>query len=139
TKAIAVRFVAQLSDALDLLLAMQFADVGDHGRLVNLVGEFRDDDRFAVLADGTDRNLAAHHDRTAAKMIGRTDALAPEYDAAGREIRSRDDVDEFVDGKRGVVDQCRAGVDDLDEIVRRNIGRRGDDIYRSRRRRRART
>ena len=71
-------------------------------------------------------HLAAHHDRAAAEMIGRADALAAEDDAAGRKIRSRDDVDEFVDGQRGIVDQRDAGVDHLAEIVRRDVGRHAD-------------
>ena len=71
-------------------------------------------------------HLAAHHDRAAAEMIGRTNALASEDDAAGRKIRSRDDVDEIVDRQRGIVDQRDAGVDHFAEIVRRNVGGHAD-------------
>ena len=71
-------------------------------------------------------DLAAHHDRAAAEMIGRADALAAENDAAGREIRTRHDVDEIVDAERGIVDQRDAGVDDFAEIVRRDVGRHAD-------------
>ena len=125
-KTVAVGFVAQVGNAVDRLLAGQFADPRHHGGLVHLVGNFRDDDGFAVLADGVDPGLAAHHDRATAEMIGRADALASEDDAAGRKIRSRNDVDEFVDGKRGIVDQRHAGVDHLAEIVRRDVGRHAD-------------
>ncbi len=59
-------------------------------------------------------------------VIGRADALTSEDDAAGRKIRPGNDVDEFVDGERGIVDQRHAGVDDLAEIVRRNVGRHAD-------------
>ncbi len=69
-KAVAVGFVAQIGSTLDLLFAYQFGDALDHGGLVHLVGDFSDDDGFAVLADGVDRHLAAHHDRAAAKMVG---------------------------------------------------------------------
>ena len=96
-KTVAVGFVAQIGDALDLLLAHQFGDALDHGGLVHLVGNFGDDDRFAILADGVDRDLAAHHDRAAAEVIGGADSLTPEDDAAGRKIRTRNDVDEIVD------------------------------------------
>ena len=102
--AIAIGFIAQIGNALDLLVAHQVADPLDHRGLVHLVGNFRDDDRFAVLADGIDPDLAAHHDRTAAKMIGGANALASEDDAAGRKIRPGNDVDEFVDAKRWIVD-----------------------------------
>ncbi len=73
-----------------------------------------------------DRDLAAHHDRAAAEVIGRADALAAEDDAAGREIRSGNDVDEVVDAERGIVDQRDAGVDDFAEIVRGYVGRHAD-------------
>ena len=125
-KAVAVGFVAQVGDALDLLLAHQFGDALHHGGLVHLVGDFRDDDGFAILADGVDRDLAAHHDRAAAEMIGGADALTSEDDAAGRKIRARHDVDEIVDPERGIVDQRHAGVDDFAEIVRRDVGRHAD-------------
>ena len=125
-KTVAVGFVAQIGDALDLLLAHQFGDALDHGGLVHLVGNFRDDDGFAVLADRFDRHLAAHHHRAAAEMIGRANALASEDDAAGRKIRSRNDVDEVVDRQRGIVDQRDAGVDHLAEIVRRDVGGHAD-------------
>ena len=59
-------------------------------------------------------------------MIGRADALAPEDDAAGREIRPGNDIDEVVDRKRGIVDQRHAGVDDFAEIVRRDVGGHAD-------------
>ena len=59
-------------------------------------------------------------------MIGRADALTPEDDAAGRKIRSRHDVDEIVDGERGIVDQRHAGVDDFAEIVWRDVGGHAD-------------
>ena len=59
-------------------------------------------------------------------MIGCADALAAEDDAAGREVRSRDDVDEVVDAERGIVDQRHAGVDDFAEIVRGYVGRHAD-------------
>ena len=71
-------------------------------------------------------DLAAHHDRAAAEMIGGADSLAPEDDAAGRKIRTRNDVDEIVDAERGIVDQRDAGVDNLAQIVRRDIGRHAD-------------
>ncbi|MGY3615371.1 hypothetical protein ACVJGD_001567 [Bradyrhizobium sp. USDA 10063] len=66
----AVGLVAQVGNTLDLLLADELADPLDHVRLVNLVRDLRDDDRLAILAQGVDRDLAAHHDRAAAEMIG---------------------------------------------------------------------
>ena len=50
----------------------------------------------------------------------------PRMSAAGREIRAGYDLDEVVDAERGIVDQRDAGVDDLAEIVRRDVGRHAD-------------
>ena len=59
-------------------------------------------------------------------MVGGADALAAQNDAAGREIRTRNDADQVLDRQRRVVDQRHAGVDHLAEIVRRDIGRHAD-------------
>ena len=59
-------------------------------------------------------------------MIGGADAGAAEDDAAGRKIRSRHDRVELVDAERRIVDQRDGGVDDLAEIVRRDVGRHAD-------------
>ena len=97
--AVAVGLVAQVGDALDLLLAHQFGDALDHRRLVHLIGNLGDDDRLAVLAQLLDLDLAAHDDRAAAGVVGGADAGAAEDDAAGREIRARHDLDQLVDAR----------------------------------------
>ena len=124
--ALAVGFVAQRGDAFDLLLAHQFADALDHLRLVHLVGNLGNDDRLALAAQGLEFDLAAHHDRAAAEMIGGANALAAENDAARGKIRTRHDGDQILDRQRGIVDQRHARVDHLAEIVRRDIGRHAD-------------
>ena len=124
--AFAVRLVAVLGDAVDLLLADQFADPLQHRGLVHLIRDLADDDRLAILADGDDLDLATHHDRAAAGVIARTDAAAAEDQAAGREIRPGNDVDQVVDREARIVEQREAGVDHLAEIVRRDVGRHAD-------------
>ena len=72
------------------------------------------------------RRDAAHQHRAAAGLVGLADAGAADDRAAGGEIRPRHDLHQL--GQRHVrpVDQRDAGVDDLAEIVRRNIGRHAD-------------
>ena len=70
--------------------------------------------------------LAAHDDGAAAEVIGGADAGAAEDQRPGRKIRAGYDLDEVVDAERGIVDQREAGVDDLTEIVRRDVGRHAD-------------
>ena len=75
-EAVAVGFVAQRANALELLVAHQFADPLDQVRLVHLIGNFADDDdRLALAAQRLELDLAAHDDGAAAVMIGGADAL----------------------------------------------------------------
>ena len=95
-------------------------------RLVHLVRDFRNDDRLAIAAQRLEFDLAAHHNSAAAEVVGGTDALAPQNDAASGKIRARDKGDQVLDRQSGIVDECHAGVDHLAEIVRRDIGRHAD-------------
>ena len=124
--AVAVGFVAQRRNALELLVAHQFADALDQVRLVDLIGNFGNHDRLALAAQRLELDLAANDDRAAAEMIGGADALAAENDAAGRKIRPRHDGDQIVDRQARIVDQRDTGIDHLAEIVRRDIGRHAD-------------
>ena len=59
-------------------------------------------------------------------MIGLADAVAPQDDTAGREIRPRHDANELVDADLRVLDIGDAGVDHFREVVRRDVGRHAD-------------
>src|SRR5437016_3668796 len=79
--AVPVGLVAQRRNAVDLLLAPQLADALDHHLLVHLVGDFRDDDGLTLAAQRLEFDLAAHHDRAAAELVGGANARAAEDDA----------------------------------------------------------
>jgi len=95
--AVAVGLVAQVGNAVDFLLVHQFGDALDHRRLVHLIGNLGDDDRFAFLADGLERDLAAHDDRAAAGFVSGADAGPAQNDAAGRKIGTEHDAVEVGD------------------------------------------
>ena len=76
--ALAVGLVAQVRDALDLLLAHELGDLLDQRRLVHLIGNFGEDDRLALLAELLDLRLRPHDDRAAAGRVGETRAGAAE-------------------------------------------------------------
>ena len=69
--AVAVGFVAQVGNALDLFVADGLGHDLDHAGLVDLIGNLVNDDREAVLADFLDRGFAADDDGPAARVIGR--------------------------------------------------------------------
>ena len=71
-------------------------------------------------------DLGAHDDRAAPGRVGRADAGAAEDRAAGREIRTGDDLHQLLDRHVRLVHQRQRGVDRLAEIVRRDVGRHAD-------------
>ncbi len=124
--ALPVRLVAQVGDAVDLLLAHELGDALHHRGLVHLVGDLGDDDGLPLLADGLEGDLAAHHDRAAAALIGAADAGMAKDDSAGGKIRTGHDPGQLVERKFRLVDQRHACVDHLAQIVRRDVGRHAD-------------
>ena len=124
--AVAIELVAQVRDSLQFLLANEFGDLLDQRRLVDLIRDFRDDQRFAILAQGLGVDLGAHDDRAAPGVIGGADAGAAENRAPGREIRPGNMFHQILDGHVRLVHQREQSVDRLAQIVRRDIGRHAD-------------
>ena len=124
--AVAIAFVANLRDAFDFLVANHFGDPLVQPRLVFLVRNFRDDDRFAAAAAFLDLGARPHDDRAAPEFEGRANAIAAQDGGARREIGSRHVFHDLRDGEFGIIDQGAAGIDQLAEIVRRNVGCHAD-------------
>ena len=59
-------------------------------------------------------------------MVGGEDAAAADDQATGRKIRALDDLAQLVDRYLGVLEMREARVDDLSEIVRRDVRRHAD-------------
>ena len=89
--AVLVGLVAQLGDAVDLLVAHQLGDALEQARLVHLVRQLGDDDRLAAadLVDVFEVRARADRQAAAAGAIGRGDLGGAVDDAGGREIRAR--------------------------------------------------
>ena len=65
--------------------------------------------------------LGADDDSATALLVGLQDAVAAEDDGPGREVRALNDHGQAGEIEVGVVDQRHGGVDDLAQIVRRDI------------------
>ena len=124
--AFAVALVPKVRDAFYSLVAHQIGDLFDQHALVHLIGNFGDDQRFAILADVLGFDARSHDDRAARLVVGEQNAAAPEYHRSCREIRPRDDLAQFVDGDFRVVEIGDAGIDHFAEIMRRNVGCHAD-------------
>ena len=128
THAVLVGLVAQTvgAYALDLLVLDQFGDFLDQARLIDLIGQFGDDDARLVAVGIFDLGTGAHIDAAAPGAVGLADAGCAVDDAGGRKIGARNVVHQVVDAERRVVDQRDTGIDHFAEIMRRDIGRHAD-------------
>jgi len=118
-----VGLVADLRNALDLLLVDELGDALEQRALVHLVRQFIDDDRlaiafFQILEMGT----GPHDHATTAGPITVMHAREAVDQARGREVRRLDDTDQFFDIRTRIVEQQQTGLDDFLQVVRRNIG-----------------
>ena len=118
--------VAHVADALDLALVDELGDLLADDldrRLERHLGD--DDPRLAALAlfDLGDR---AHLDGAATLRVRVLDAVLAEDQRAGREVGALHDLHELDDLRVGIVDHVHRGVDDLTEVVRRDVRRHAD-------------
>lgn len=112
----------RLADAFELLFLDQLGDLLDQPRLVHLIRNLGDDDRFAAVVGHFHIGLGAHaHAATAGAVTG-SDAGGAVDDAGGGEIRAGDVFHQAFDIQLRRVDQGDAGVDRLGQIVRRDVG-----------------
>ena len=125
--AVAVALVAHVGDALDELLADAFGDALLQLRLVHLIRHLGEDDRLAVLADLLDvvswraaRSRRARSGRR--RAVPARPMMMPPVGKSGAGTYS---ISSSI-GDRRVVEIGAAGVDDLAEIVRRDVGRHAD-------------
>src|SRR5438309_3577827 len=128
TVALVAEFVA--GNVADDALVDEFSDSLDELGLVDLIGNLGDDDGFSSAGDLFDGALGAHHEAAAAGGVGVADGALAEDKAAGWEVRSFDVLEDEVEiapSLRLVLrDERDTGVDDLGEVVRRDVGRHAD-------------
>ncbi|MNX79391.1 hypothetical protein D3C86_1110200 [compost metagenome] len=124
--AVAIALVAQIRDAVELLVLDQVGDLLDEGIGAHLVGQLGDDDRVLVALDLLDLGDGAQGDGAAAGGVGLVDALLAQDDGAGREVGALDVLDQVARGEAGLFDHRDQAVDDLAQVVRRDVGRHAD-------------
>ena len=120
---VSARFVAQLGNAVDLLLVHAVGNRLAEHTLVDPVRDFGKDDVPLVLV-----NLRArpHHDVSLARQVRLFNPVDPVNDGGGGEIRTFDVFHQFIHRAVGVIHAVIHRVDDLAEVVRWNIGRHAD-------------
>jgi len=129
--AVPIGFVTEIADPLDRLLTRELGDLLDQPRLVDLVGDLRDDDRlFVPLLALLDRRARAHRDRPASRRVGLVDARAADDEPAGRKVgaahRANHRLEPRVLRLAALIDGGDDAVDHLAQVVRRDVRRHPD-------------
>ena len=118
--------VLNIGNAVDALVLDEVCHRLHETRLIDHVGNLGDLDLAPAVWQVNDLRLGAHLDLAAAGGIGRADAAAPHDNAAGREVRPLDELTDLVHLGFRVVDDIADAVDDLGQVMRRDVGRHTD-------------
>ena len=121
--AVAVAMVHHIGDAFDALLIHHRRDLFEQLRLIHLVGNFVDDDLLAILAHLLDLGARTDLELSAAGRVGLLESLPTQNKSAGGKIRTLHKFQHLRQRGFGMLDLVNHRIDDLGEIVRRNIGR----------------
>ena len=127
TRMSSAELVADVGDQRQLLGLQQFGDLLDQPRLLHLIGNLGDhhDPGAALLVFLAP--AGAHAEGAAPGAVGLDDVLLGlDDDAAGREIRPLDQIDQCLDARLRRLDQVQRRVAELGGIVRRDVGRHAD-------------
>ena len=123
------RFVAHIGDALDLLFLNEVSNALAKKALVNAVGDLGNDDAVLILLH---RSAGSDHNSASARGISLDYAvLAVDYRVCG-EIGTLDELHKLGNGALGILHSVYSRVDDLTQVVGRDIGRHTDgDTHRA--------
>ena len=125
--AIAITFIANVGDALKLLVVDHLGDALNQRRFVGLIGQLRDDHGIAIGAprslDRFDVGHSAHRHRAAAAQVGLADAFTPQDLTAGGEVRSGNQLDQLLIRDLRVRDQREQAINQFIEVVGRDVRR----------------
>ena len=136
-----VKAVLDLDDQPHALRAVgEVLDVGDAQQLLGLherldplddllgadaVGQLGDHDALAA-AEVLDPRGGPHPEAAAACLVRLLHAVEPDDLAAGRQVGPRDEAHQRVDVRVRVLDEVAQRLDDLDQVVRRDVGGHAD-------------
>jgi len=120
--ALAVRFVAQVGNAVDLAVVDQGGDFFHQRGLVQPKGNFPDNDGLGALFAVFNFQPAAHLHGAAPSVVSVVKSLARVDKAPGGKIRPLHKIHEVVNAALRVVQQQLQGVAKFAKVVGRNIG-----------------
>lgn len=119
---VARRLLVGVGDPVDLLGGHQLLDLGQHRVRPHLVRQLGDHDLVAAARRLLDLGDGPHPDGAAARAVGVHDPGAAHDERARGEVGALDVLHEVVGGGLGVVDEVHRGIDDLTQVVGRDVG-----------------
>ena len=119
------RLVVDVGDALDLATVHEIADLGHDLVGAGLVGKLRHDDAGAARAF-LDVGPGSHANRAPPGAVGVGDPGPTEDQRPGREIGSGQMLHQVVGCGLRMVDEVQRGIDDLAQVVGRDVGGHAD-------------
>jgi len=122
----AVGVVVDGRDALQLLAADQLGDLLLDALGADTPRQLGDDDALAARGDVLDPRGRPGAEGPAAGLVGLADAVEADDLAAGGQVRAGDEAHQRVQVGLGVLEQVTCRGDDLDQVVRRHVGRHAD-------------
>ena len=121
--AVAVGLVPQVGDALDLLVVDQVGHLFQEPGLVHHVRNFRDDDLLLARSlDGLGEDPGAHLHAAPSGLVALADTFTPVNEPRGGKVGPGNVLHQLVDGQPGPLHQRDKAVDDLVQVVRRDVG-----------------
>ena len=122
------RLVVDVGDAVELAGVDQLLDAPGDGLAARLVGQLGDDDLHAAAPASRllDLGLGPHLHAAAAGAVGLHDPGPAHDEAARREVGTLHELHQVVGRGVGVVDEVDGGVDDLAQVVGRDVGGHAD-------------
>ncbi len=122
-QAVLVGLVAQLGNAFNLLLFYQLRNALNEACLVQLVGDFVDDNDIPALFLLVNHlRFGTHVNAPAPRTVGLNDAGTAIDNAAGGEIRPGDEFHQFIHSDIRIGHQRQAAAHHFTQVVRRDIG-----------------
>ena len=119
-----IRLITELGDTFKLFLFDQLGDALNQACLVQLVGNFGNDNGLATsLFVHFNARFCPHIDTSAASTIGLNNSRSAIDNTGSGEIRPWNIFHQLIDGNLRIVDHRQTTFDHFSEVMGRNIGR----------------
>ena len=118
---LATGLIIDIRNAVEFTLLDQIGNILDQHTFVDSIRNLRNNDLVVALT-GLNLHLGTHDDTATSGLVGFLNTLESINISPCREIRSRNVTHQFTARDRRIVDIGATTVDDLAQIVRRNIG-----------------